>query len=44
MVMTMLKALKQAGILKVVREGGGRRPQVLALADLLNLCEGRQVF
>jgi Fic family protein len=44
MVMIMLKNLKQAGILKVVREGGGRRPQVLALADLINLCEGRKVF
>jgi hypothetical protein len=44
MVMVMLKALKQAGILKVVREGGGRRAQVLALADLINLCEGRKVF
>lgn len=44
MVMVMLKNLKQAGILKVVREGGGRRAQVLALADLINLCEGRKVF
>lgn len=44
MVMSMLRSLKQAGILKVVREGSGRRPQVLALALLINLCEGKEVL
>lgn len=44
MVMIMLKKLKSAGILKTVREGRGRRPEVLALAELINLCEGKQVF
>jgi Fic family protein len=44
MVMVMLKNLRQAGVLKVIREGSGRRAQVLALAELINLCEGRKVF
>src|SRR2546423_15460929 len=35
-----LRKLREAGILKVIREGGGRRGQVLALAELVNLCEG----
>jgi hypothetical protein len=42
MIMNMLGKLKQDGILKVVREGGGRRAQVLALAELINLCEGKK--
>lgn len=40
----LLRALLKAGILKVVKEGSGRRPQVLALADLINLCEGKKVI
>lgn len=36
-----LRKLREAAILKVVREGGGRRGQVLALAVLVNLCEGK---
>lgn len=44
MVMTLLGKLKNDGILKVLREGGGRRAQVLALADLINLCEGNEVI
>jgi hypothetical protein len=41
MIMSMIGKLKQDGILKTVREGSGRRAQVLALAELINLCEGR---
>ena len=41
---TLLGRLRDAGILKVVREGSGRRPQVLALAELVNLCEGREAL
>ena len=37
----LLRALREAGILKVVREGSGRRAQVLALAELLDLAEGK---
>jgi len=44
MIVNLLGKLKAAGILKVVREGSGRRPQVLALAELINLCEGRKVI
>ncbi len=44
MIMNMLGKLKKDGILKILREGSGRRPQVLALAELINLCEGRTVI
>jgi len=44
MVMQMLGRLRRVGILKVVREGSGRRAQVLALAELVNLCEGKKVI
>jgi Fic family protein len=43
MVMQMLGRLRGAGILKVLREGSGRRAQVLALAELVNLCEGKKI-
>lgn len=43
-VANLLRALREAGILKVVRKGSGRRAQVLALAELLNLCEGKEVI
>jgi Fic family protein len=41
---SLLKALKGAGILKTLREASGRQPQILALAELINLCEGRRVM
>lgn len=44
MIMNMLGKLKQAGILKVQREGRGRTAQVLVLHSLVNLCEGRDVI
>ena len=34
---TLLGKLPDAGILKVIRQGSGRRPQVLALAELVNV-------
>jgi len=43
MIMNILGKLKSAGILKVVREGRGARAQILALAELVNLCEGEKV-
>lgn len=43
MIMNMLARLKKAGIIKIIREGSGRRPQILALAELMNICEGRDV-
>lgn len=39
-----LRRLRDAGILKEVRPGRGRRAQVLALPELLDLCEGRKVL
>lgn len=39
-----LRRLRDAGILKEVRPGRGRRAQVLALPELLHLCEGRKVL
>lgn len=40
----LLRVWRKDGILKVVREGRGRRAQVLAFAELINLCEGKEVF
>ncbi len=43
MIMQMLRQLKKAGLLKTLNEGAGRRAQVLALQELINLCEGRKI-
>jgi Fic family protein len=43
MIHSLLNKLKGEGILKVMVQGAGRRPQVLAFAELINLCEGRYV-
>lgn len=40
----MVRALRDTGILKIIIEGSGRRPQILAFAELVNLCEGTEVF
>ncbi len=40
----LLNKLKEAGILTILRVSSGRRPQVLAFPELLNLCEGREVL
>jgi Fic family protein len=44
MVWNMLNKLKEDGILYTVRKGAGRRPYVFALAEFVNLTEGRTVF
>ena len=44
MVMALLKKLREAGILAIVREGSGRRAQILALGEFVNLCEGKKIF
>jgi Fic family protein len=41
---SILRALREDGILKVIRKGRGRRPNLYAFADLINLCEGSEVF
>ncbi|MGC2517748.1 MAG: hypothetical protein WA373_01385 [Burkholderiales bacterium] len=40
----LLQRLREAGILKQLREARGRRAQVLALSELVNLCEGKRVI
>ncbi len=39
----LLRALRKGGVLKMLREGSGRRAAVYAFADLINLCEGKRV-
>ncbi|MBK7642529.1 MAG: hypothetical protein IPJ19_05685 [Planctomycetes bacterium] len=43
-VANLLRALKKGKVLKVIREGSGRRPTVYALAELINVCEGKRVL
>ncbi|GAB7082196.1 Fic family protein [Megalodesulfovibrio paquesii] len=35
----MLLNLREAGVLQVVREGSGRRPQIFSLHELVSMCE-----
>lgn len=44
MVATLVNKLVAAGILTVLRQGGGRRSGIFALRELVNLCEGRTVL
>lgn len=39
----LLRQLLEAGTLKQLREGSGRRPAILSFPELLNIAEGRQV-
>jgi Fic family protein len=39
----LLRALRDGGVLRVMRDGSGRRATIYAFADLINLCEGKQV-
>src|SRR5947207_15732977 len=43
-VMQMLRRLRKAGILKTVRKASGRRAEIFAFVELLNLCEGKRVM
>jgi hypothetical protein len=43
-IMSILSKLKSAGILKTIRSGSGRRPQVYSFAALVNLSEGRKML
>jgi len=40
----LVRTLRDAGILNIVRECSGRRGQVLALTELVNLCEDKTVL
>ncbi len=44
LVFHLLKLLRDAGILKVLRTGRGRRAQILVFAELMNICEGRSLL
>ncbi|MGB0414842.1 MAG: Fic family protein [Coraliomargarita sp.] len=44
MLATLLRKLTREGMLKVLRQGSGRRPTTLVLAELINLCEGKKIF
>lgn len=44
MTMKLLGQLRDAGVLAVMRQASGRRPQIMAFAELVNLCEGRSVI
>jgi len=44
MVSTLLKQIKEGGLLHTVVEGAGRRSHIYALAELINLCEGKKVY
>jgi Fic family protein len=44
MTMSLLGRLREAGILVVTREASGRRSQILAFAELVNLCEGQEII
>lgn len=43
MLNTLIIKLRDADILKVLRQGSGRRGQVLVLTELLNIAEGKKV-
>lgn len=42
--MLFLRKLREAGILRSLREKSGRRPGVFAFSDLVNCAEGRQIL
>jgi Fic family protein len=44
MTMSLLGRLRESGILVVTREARGRRSQILAFAELVNLCEGQEII
>jgi Fic family protein len=43
MLNNLITKLKEAGILKVLRQGSGRRGQVLVFTELVNIAEGKKV-
>lgn len=40
----ILKALREANLITVLKEGRGQTPAVYALPELINVSEGREVF
>lgn len=43
-VMSIINTLKEEDILTTIRKSSGRRSQILALAELINLCEGKKIL
>lgn len=43
-VSNLLRIMRESGLIKVLRDGSGRRGTVYVLARLLNLCEGREIY
>ncbi len=43
-VMAMLSDLERAGIITTLSVARGRKPKIMALPELLNICEGREVL
>lgn len=41
---TLLRSIRDAGLIKLRRKGRGRLPAQYALASLVNLCEGKEVM
>lgn len=40
----LLRTLREAGVLTILREGSGRRAQIFAFKELINICEGTEVL
>ncbi|MEQ8209407.1 MAG: Fic/DOC family N-terminal domain-containing protein [Lacipirellulaceae bacterium] len=40
----LLRALTDQGVIRVLRQGSGRRPAIYAFADLINIAEGKKVL
>jgi Fic family protein len=40
----LLKALRETKLITCLREGSGRRPAIYVQSELMNICEGRQIF
>lgn len=43
-IMTLLRQMKEAGIVRILIEGRGRRPATLVFPDVINIVEGRDIF
>ncbi len=42
--MTLLRQMKAAGIIKTFIDGGGRRPATMVFPDIINIVEGQTIF
>ncbi len=42
--MTLLRQLKEVGILRTLQEGSGRRPATMTFPEIINIVEGQDLF